>query len=718
MTARRNALGIGTIIEGRYKLLALLGSGAFGMVYKAVQLTTEQLVAIKVLHIDVDVADRAETEIARFQREMKLLGRITHPNIVRLIDSGRLSDGSVFIAMEYVRGESLADLVERRGPIPIRQVCRLMTQVLEALGRAHRDGVVHRDLKPHNIMVSDPGPRCNAMVLDFGISFIVEEARDEDYRTLTARNQVAGTPAYMAPEQLVQGLVTPAADLYGWGLVFMEALTARPAVSANSLVKLIMRHTLGEPIELPEVLAKSPLGGVFSKATATDLADRYASVDEALQDLEAVDMRGAWVDSLEAELLALAPPRQEDSEGESVSAYVPTTVKTPRSVSAVEAESEDFGSVVSSLAPVTSKSSESLDETLPWVAPPDMTPAEGQRAVETAESSGEPDEVDRPSSTPPPSSAGHSARHRPFLLTAVIVSAVSLLGILFALARPGRMNPIVYPTPSAELPIVDEPVVNTNAFLSAALSQVPAEVDAMVTVPAGSFIMGCLSPGDPLCDGDERPSHQVDIDAFEIDLTEVSVAAYARCVEAGVCEEPMSHEPRRRRGCNWGHADRFDHPVNCVPWYQAQIYCEWLGRRLPTEAEWERAARGSGSRMYPWGDSPPTCDLVAMSSDTQDCVLQSTRPVGSFPENASPFGVLDMAGNLWEWTSDWYGRDYYRHSPARNPTGPPQGDERVVRGGGFDDDERDMRVSERNDDTPWETDEDTGFRCARTLNIE
>jgi len=247
------------------------------------------------------------------------------------------------------------------------------------------------------------------------------------------------------------------------------------------------------------------------------------------------------------------------------------------------------------------------------------------------------------------------------------------------------------------------------------MEHVSEHTDDMVPVPAGEFIMGCVAEDDPMCGPDERPPHAVEMDNFDIDVTEVTVAAFARCVVSGACEEPESYERGRRPYCNWGREDRFDHPVNCISWYQAQIYCDWLGKRLPTEAEWERAARGNSVRTFPWGETSPDCNIIVMSTEDGECRSRSTRPVGSIPANASPYGVLDMSGNVWEWTADWYDPNHYHGTASLNPTGPPGGEERVIRGGGYDDDERDMRISQRNSDPPWETDDDTGFRCASSV---
>ncbi|MBM4397019.1 MAG: SUMF1/EgtB/PvdO family nonheme iron enzyme [Deltaproteobacteria bacterium] len=223
---------------------------------------------------------------------------------------------------------------------------------------------------------------------------------------------------------------------------------------------------------------------------------------------------------------------------------------------------------------------------------------------------------------------------------------------------------------------------------------------AMVPVPGGAFWMGC-APADKACTDDEDKL-KVRIGPFRIDRTEVTVAAYRRCVESGACT-PTSRGP----ACNAGRDGREDHPVNCVSWRQAAIYCAWAGRRLPTEAEWEKAARGGRRTTHPWGDRRPDCTRAV--SPGCNCG-EGTCPAGSRPRGASPGGALDMIGNVWEYVSDWYARD---RDPAdrKDPEGPGTGNHRVVKGGSYDE-EFGMRVSYRS----WLQDpvnpEHVGFRCA------
>ena len=221
-----------------------------------------------------------------------------------------------------------------------------------------------------------------------------------------------------------------------------------------------------------------------------------------------------------------------------------------------------------------------------------------------------------------------------------------------------------------------------------------------VYVPAGAFAMGA-SQDDKTADADEIPQHKVYLDSFWLDRTEITNAMYTRCVTAKGCTPPV-HSDR------YGKPEYANHPVPGVAWTQAQSYCMWAGRRLPTEAEWEKAARGTDGRMYPWGNFPPDKNLLNFNQQVND-----TTAVGSYLEGASPYGALDMAGNVWEWVADWYDPEYYTHSPASNPTGGIEGNLRVLRGGNRDSNVKNVRVTERFWAFPGRNDTD-GFRCAQS----
>jgi formylglycine-generating enzyme required for sulfatase activity len=221
----------------------------------------------------------------------------------------------------------------------------------------------------------------------------------------------------------------------------------------------------------------------------------------------------------------------------------------------------------------------------------------------------------------------------------------------------------------------------------------------MVLVPEGKFTMGSNSG-----EADEKPPHEVFLDAFHIDKYEVTNAFYKVCVEAGVCQQPATDR--------YNNSQYAQHPVVYVDWNMAKEYCEWRGARLPTEAEWEKAARGTDGRTYPWGEGID-CSYANYDDGTKSCVGDTT-PVGKYPKGVSPYGAYDMAGNLREWVADWYDPNYYSSSPDTNPPGPANGDSRVWRGGSWVSGVGDLRSADRVRSLPTRASSDLGFRCSRS----
>jgi formylglycine-generating enzyme required for sulfatase activity len=236
----------------------------------------------------------------------------------------------------------------------------------------------------------------------------------------------------------------------------------------------------------------------------------------------------------------------------------------------------------------------------------------------------------------------------------------------------------------------------------------PTDGMVMVYVPVGKFEMGSMEGHD-----DEQPLHIVALDGFWIDQTEVTNAQYWRCVKARSCTLPKWFSSPTRDSY-FTNPDYDDSPVIYVSWFQAEAYCKWAGARLPTEAEWEYAARGSDERVYPWGNESPDCTKVNYESTEGDC-RGDTTTVGSYPAGASWCGALDMAGNVWEWVADWYGD--YPSTSLTNPMGPATGDRKVLRGGSWGFPLVTIRSADRYRSRPQPGDPFTGFRCGISSTI-
>ncbi|RLD03963.1 MAG: hypothetical protein DRI56_11795 [Chloroflexota bacterium] len=281
------------------------------------------------------------------------------------------------------------------------------------------------------------------------------------------------------------------------------------------------------------------------------------------------------------------------------------------------------------------------------------------------------------------------------------VKGLAALVILTAMIVPLILSGIggIHPTP--------------NASLGDTWTR-PTDNAEMIYVPAGEFMMGS-GENDPYGRDDEKPQHKVTLDAFWIDKYEVTNAQYTAFLNAQGNQEEggrtwleieseycLIEEVEGQYQAKEGYAN---HPVVEVSWYGARAYAEWVGGRLPTEAEWEYAARGPEGSIYPWSNQRPTCKLAQYAGCSGD-----TISVGSLPDGANWVGAMDMAGNVWEWVNDWYGENYYSQSPSENPNGPTSGEDRVLRGGSFYGNAECMRCARRGGYYPDEGGSLIGFR--------
>ena len=292
----------------------------------------------------------------------------------------------------------------------------------------------------------------------------------------------------------------------------------------------------------------------------------------------------------------------------------------------------------------------------------------------------------------------------PAWLPWVVIGALGLMvvGLFIGQNRRPPMQTPKVPTSTA----TKDPIDTASPSLGIGSSTTrPKDGMKMVYVPAGEFSMGSNDG-----DSDENPVHTVYLDPYWIDKYEVTNRQYAKCVEAGDCSEPSrSSSSSYNLPIYYGNSKFTDYPVIYVSWYQADAYCQWAGGRLPSEAEWEKAARGVNGRIYPWGDSSP--DKLRANYDWNE---SDTTKVGSYPGGISPYGAMDIAGNVMEWVADRYDSEYYYRSPLENPRGPDTGDYWVLRGGSWSNYGENLRTFIRFKSKPIYSYNVYGFRCATT----
>jgi len=279
-------------------------------------------------------------------------------------------------------------------------------------------------------------------------------------------------------------------------------------------------------------------------------------------------------------------------------------------------------------------------------------------------------------------------------------------------------SPLIATTAPPALPSPTSPPEPTASLFQ--LQTNPSDQAELVLVPAGEFLMGSDPNTDPDFWGAEGPQHSVFLDSYWIYRTEVTNAMYQECVADQQCPRPVRHSAV--------NADDYyenpiyaHYPVVYVSYTHAAAYCYWAGGRLPTEAEWEKAARGTDGRLFPWGDAPPDsnqvnlCDRYCARGQIVERHLDDgyagTSPVGGFPSGASPYSAYDMAGNVWEWTFDWFDSSFYSVSPYDNPNGPVSGDRHVIRGGSWGNPAAGVRVVGRISEPTASSLDTLGFRC-------
>jgi serine/threonine-protein kinase len=652
---------IGTTVAGHYQVVKFVGRGGMADVYKVWDTQRSVFLAMKVLREDL-----AEDDIflRRFQRESETLARLQHPHIIRsygLIQTGNLA----FLLMDFIEGSTLRkEIFSRKAPWTPAQILEIVRPVCAALNFAHSQGLVHCDVKPANIMITS---KADVLVADFGIARLTESAT-------TATLVGAGTPAYMAPEQIRGEDPQPQTDIYALGIVLFELLTggARPftgeyaQTTGSSSEKVRWEQLYRTSPSVREFNPAVPGGveAVVFKCLEKDPARRYASAMEVLAALER-----AYSNVNDVQTVARSVP-------------VPPLPVEQRPILP-----QPKGPLPPVVPPVPPPYQPIRSENLPKQSRPWWLVAVilGVMAVVAAFAFPSPPAILVVVPTVPPSVTSSVTPSATLTLTPIATSS----------ATPMIVSTVTSTVVSTATPTITPPATST----------VPPR---MALIPAGAFQMGSNQSDN------EKPIHTVTLSAFLMDVYEVTNADYAKCVAAKKCSLPWNLSSYTRSDY-YSNGKYVNYPVIYVDWHQATAYCLWAGKRMPTEAEWEKAARGGlESKLYPWGDTPPVCITgVENGAQFSNCSVRDTVVVGSF--NPNGYGLYDMAGNAWEWVNDWYSESYYRSPSGNNPTGPTSSNLKVLRGGDWYGNPDILRVTNRYYYDPAYRDNFISFRCAATL---
>ncbi len=724
-------LGIGSEV-GKYRILEQIGAGSMAEVYKALQLSVNRTVAIKVMSPMLLNTD--PQFLMRFRQEAWIVAALEHPYILPVIDFGEQRE-ILYLVLRYVNGGTLRDLL-KAGPQPWSVILRYVKEIGEALDYAHGLGFVHRDIKPGNVLLDAQG---NPFVADFGLAKIVGGG------SITQSGVgMIGTPHYMSPEQGLGRPVDGRSDLYALGIMLYEMLTGKVPYDADSTVGIVMKHihapvpsALGVNPDLPKAIDE-----ILTRVLAKSPPDRYHTAAEFTEALEQAFETSAQTQTVR---------RAGDRPGKGA----------PTLSEAVRQATDALQQVGHAVDRGVKRRAGLLRERFlvrwpvwrQWLHPSSLMQRRlwlaGAGLLVVGAVLGLLPAIIRalpvyPKQTPAPltaiaaSSAVPSSTPRSTPLPIVATTAPT---------DPSAATALPAALPTASAPPAATQVLPTPTSVVETRRESAKDNMVMVYIPAGDFLLGAAE-NDPLAKNDEKPQQKIYLDAFWIDRLPISVAQFGDFVtatgyrtdaERGCCEKDnaktggMVYAPIQAWAvrASWqypegptaaadGGVASPKRPVVQVSWNDARAYCAWAGRRLPTEAEWEKAARGPSGLIYPWG---MTFDPKRLNFCDQSCVAQwkdlsnddtyaRTSPVGFFPAGASPYGVLDMAGNVWQWVNDFYDfRGYYGY-PAANPVGVEAGPTHVLRGGSWIDTADRVRTTARSSQAPDARNDVSGFRCA------
>ncbi|MBJ93513.1 MAG: hypothetical protein CMP23_03460 [Rickettsiales bacterium] len=723
----------GPVPFGPYRLLNLLGQGGMGRVYRAVRYGDEggeEELALKILDRR---ATSTSAQVRALVDEVRLGQLLRHPNIVRTDELRKVGD-SYCIAMEFIDGWPLDRMIElhrKQGqPIPLVTVLELMMMITEALGYAHdlRDengshlSLVHRDLKPGNVMVCRSG---TIKLMDFGT------AKSSANLYQTEDGEARGTPLYMSPEQVMGDDLDHRSDIFSLGSILYELIMLQPCFKGSNLV-MVMRNVADAELEEQSediAAAAAALQPIFLRCMQAKPKNRFNSVQELAEELKELHLSRPPGPSIQAWLATLAGKTPDTSTGDFGPVSVPgeEALKLPtgniehldtselQTARLVEAAREDE-SLSDTLDPESAKTQvlsttstpaghgpkpsepaavpNQIEEPplTPTAATPQPVPVQSpdhSESVGGSSSAVEANHAAEPRPRPPQRSPRKRRRRaKPRRAATWLIWLKALFPVLLILVAFAALLPLLPEHTRTALMERTQDIVNgiwpAGEAPSALLSDNTGTDSASLLETVAHIKAGALRLGPPAGEAGASPSkHPIEIPQFDMMVFEVSVADF----------EHWCNGKAGKKLCNWKGPQSWQdprHPAVAVSWNEAMAFCKQWGGRLPTESEWELAARGTDGRRYPWGEDWSAgkanycdlgCDSPFLPSSYEDDGIPHTAAIDRLAGGASPEGILHLADNVSEWTLDCWTAGHARRLDWRSGTSSCQ--LRVKRGGSW-----------------------------------